>query len=233
MGCRTGTGRRTMTATQVAALVEDPPTGSTTAEWVAKSRTESSHRPDCEHTPGDAVGLFGIRSTHWRTSGIATSEATYREMLKSPGVNVREAFRLFRDDRNRGGNGWRPWAASGGRPTPNAEDRAASAAVQEGGGDPHGGGTEYIPPDDEGIDLTPGVDVDLPSPGDVVDSVAGAIGGLVNILSSIVDTVGAVAGWVSDRHNWLRVVLVVGGGAAGIAALLLAVRPQIERSIPG
>lgn len=207
MACRDGTGARQLEPFAVAlAIGNSPPAGTTTAEWVAKSREESRHRPECVNEIG-AVGLLQVRDIHWETAPWnPPSKAAYRDHLKNPQRNISEGFRLYNESLARTGNGWQPWAASGGRPTPNAQDNEAAGAYPEGG-------------------------IDIPNPLDVADDVAGAIGQIGQVFAEIGSWVVKGAQWLATPQNWVRIAEVGGGFVLVAAAVSVLARPVIESEV--
>jgi hypothetical protein len=110
----------TMTAEQVAGIVEliGPPIPSTTAQWVAKARQESSFNTDAVN--GVHIGLWQIDYTlHAGKAGTSKNKDTFRQQLFSGAVNFKVAKVLF------GESGWKPWNASGGAPVPTDADKKA------------------------------------------------------------------------------------------------------------
>lgn len=111
-----------LTANQVASVVRQtgPPLGSNVAEWVAKSRQESSHVSDIT-SDGIHIGLWQIDyQLHAGKAGLSDDPNKAKEQLKSPWQNMLTAKALFNE------SGWEPWNDSGGKPTPTAEDRQAA-----------------------------------------------------------------------------------------------------------
>lgn len=100
------------------------PEGTTVAEWVAKSRQESSHRPWVVNRGNGNrhVGLFQISEIHAGIDGTTRNRELFVAYLMKPDNNYQVAKALYERD------GWRPWNASGGKPTPNASDIAAADA---------------------------------------------------------------------------------------------------------
>jgi hypothetical protein len=115
-------------AGQVAVVVsavpwKGPPDGTTVAEWVAKSRQESSHRPGVVNVGAGKrhVGLWQIQETHAGKAGSPTDRDLFVQWLKNPHNNWEVARVLYEE-----AGGWRPWAASGGKPTPTEADTKAA-----------------------------------------------------------------------------------------------------------
>lgn len=101
---------------------QGPPEGTTVAEWVAKSRQESSHRPAVVNVGKGKrhVGLWQIQETHAGKEGSPDNPDMFVQWLKNPHNNWKIARKLYED------GGWRPWAASGGKPTPTGADTEAA-----------------------------------------------------------------------------------------------------------
>lgn len=209
-----------LTAAQVAGVCQDPPEGSTTAEWVAKARQESGFDTEVQDFLGlDHWGLFQISASHWNAdyneNGRMTgSKENFRAMLKGANFNWQQAKWLYVKDREAGGSGWRPWAASGGKPTPTAADRAAAGEPDSSIGNSGGG--------DLG-EAIPGL-----GPVNPLDDAWRA-------LVKVADLIGQAALWISDRGNWARVAQVVVGTGLVVAAAAIIVKPYTPNipSIPG
>ena len=200
-----------LTAKQVAGIVADigPPSGTTVAEWVAKSRQESGHRDDIEDFAGSGHwGLWQISETHWKTlngryAGHPQGDEMFASWLRQPRYNFVAAKILFEKD------GWRPWNASGGKPTPNAADKAAAGS----------------PEDTAGSDVLRGAG-DLVESG--VDAVTDPLGAIVGPIMDAVALLKDAAVWISDRDNWIRILQVGGGVALALVAASIVVKPIIS-----
>jgi len=109
-----------MEASQVAGVVGfiGPPSGTTVAEWVAKARQESSLVPTAKN--GTHYGLWQISKQH---EGIAFSPQGdgFEAWAYKPANNFKAAKELYEQ-----ADGWKPWAASGGKPTPTESDEEAA-----------------------------------------------------------------------------------------------------------
>lgn len=201
---------RVLTPEQVAAVVATSvtgiPPGTTVAQWVAKSRQESSHDADAIGViNNNDVGLWqiNVRANRDLIPEASVSLDNAKSVLKSPSRNFNTAVAIF----NR--QGWQAWQASGGEPSPNAEDRRGAAnpdlawaQQNQIGGDP-GGVHEGFGP------LNP-------------------IDDITDFLGNIVDPIVAAAQWLGNPANWLRVLQVVGGiGITFVAAALLA-KPIVQ-----
>lgn len=114
-----------MEPSQVAGIVGfvGPPSGTTVAEWVAKARQESSFDPKAKN--GTHYGLWQISQQH---EGIVFSPkgAKFPAWCYDPSNNFKAARELFEQAKRSRGDGWLPWAASGGKPTPTKEDEASA-----------------------------------------------------------------------------------------------------------
>jgi len=213
MVCVSG-GSERMTGAQVAGVVADlgAPGGTTVAQWVAKARVESRFRFKC-HNEINAVGLWQIRDIHYATmagriSSTFTDKATFASWLENPRQNFQAAKILYEQ------SGWQPWAASGGRPTPNADDNAAAAAPDDSGGWQRGVG-----------DVVEGA----------VDTVTDPLAGIAAVAESIraafaavIEFANRIGAWISEPGNWLRVAQVAGGLTLGVGAILIVARPAVE-----
>jgi len=185
-----------LTANQVASVVRQvgPPLGSTVAEWVAKARQENAGF-DTEIENGVHVGLWQIDyELHAGKAGTSKDPQTARGQLKNPWYNMNVAKELFNE------SGWRPWNASGGKPSPTAEDRAAA---------------------DNPDSLITGQP-------DILDKAAAPFADVVDALSAIVEVIGDGAGWVSDRKNWGRIVFVGIGAVVIVTALGVIAKPVVS-----
>lgn len=121
-----------------------------------------------------------------------------------------------------GGTNWRPWstftngaaAAQLGRAT--AAANTASSAGLIGPINPQGGIGGLLP-------LLPGLGA-VPGPGGAGGSIipgADALGGVATSLAAMGSILVHGAQWVGKPDNWLRVALVVAGGAGAIAGIVL------------
>lgn len=201
----------TLTAAQVAGVASNPPTGSTTAQWVAKARQESGFRTDVEDFLSSGHwGLWQISEDHWDKpwNDNVGSKANFVNMLKGANFNWRQAQFLYSEARENGGTGWEPWNASGGAPRPSAADNAAAGtpdtSVGAGGGDA----------------------------GDLGEAISGL--GPLNPLDDVYQAVKAgvqtlidAAKWLGDPGNWVRVLQVGGGIALALVAVTIVLKPAI------
>jgi hypothetical protein len=200
----------TLTAAQVAGIVNSgggPPSGSTTAEWVAKARQESSfivEKEDFLHS--GHWGLWQISENHFEKYGsqYGTKENFVNVLKNSPLVQWNVARRLFAD------SGWAPWRASGGKPTPTATDIAAA-------GNP-----------DTSVAGSGAGDVGEAVPQGLSNVLGNPIDKIADILQTVLQPITAAAEWIGDPHNWVRVVQVIGGIALGIVATSIVLRPVID-----
>lgn len=185
---------------QLAAFIT--PAGSTVAEWVEKAKQESGYDPTVVNL-SNHVGLWQIAASHYGEAGMpdASSKTDFIEKLKEPKNNWQAARALY------AASGWRPWLASGGRPTPSREALEAAGAIDQGGRN-------------NPLEAIPHTLGDLNPVDDVVD-----------VIKQFVDPVLSVAKWLGDPNNWLRIVQVVGGITLGIAAATLLAKPQVEELV--
>lgn len=200
-----------LTDRQVAGIVNSgggPPSGTTTAQWVALARRESHFDTDVQDfLASDHWGLWQIgATTHFSKYGSQYGTvANFRGVLKSPLVNWNVASRLYTDQK------WAPWRFSGPVPPPTSQkdkDAAANPDTSIGG---QGGG-------DLGGAIPEGIGPTLGNPLDKI----------TDILGTVLDPIKAAAEWLGDPHNWTRIVQVVGGVALGIVAVSLVIKPVVE-----
>jgi len=200
-----------ITAAQVAGVVTvmGPPEGTSVAEWVAKARQESQFRTDVQdYLNSDHWGLWQISANHHDAPGMFDNNGkdSFRESIKSPGPNFYAAKALYAK------SNWRPWLASGGRPSTTQADRDAAANPDmeygHANGDIHKAGIGDL------IDEIPG----LPDP----------VASLNDVLNKFLDPLMAAAKWIGNAANWIRIVQVGAGVALGIAAVSIVARPYVE-----
>lgn len=187
-----------MTPGQVASVIRfvGPPFGTTVAEWVAKSRQESSHDPTAVN--GKHIGLYQVNyELHAGKADLSDDPETARKELENPLANFNTAKYIYQE------SGWKPWNASGGKPTPTAEDRAAA-------------------------DNPEAVVTGVP---DIVDQAGAVFGDVTEALSAIVDVVSDAGGWLTDRKNWGRIAFVAIGGVVIVTAMGIIAKPAIQDTV--
>jgi hypothetical protein len=196
-----------LTPTQVGNIVKSlgPPGGTTAAEWVAKSRQESSH--NTEATNGSHIGLYQINyKLHAGKGGLSSNQAEARTQLFDPFRNFAAAKAVYAE-----AGGWGPWNASGGRPTPNDRDTA--------------GANEATGGNNVGLDDIPGLlDAVVSDPLEWLEAIAAPI-------KDFVEVVIAGGKWIVNPDNWIRIGLVIAGiGVVAIGGTALA-KPVIEPAV--
>lgn len=217
-----------LTARQVAGLAAvDTPRGTTVAEWVAKARQESTFNTDAVSPSGCCVGLWqvNVRANCDLINECRDGSGDQADKIRSGKMVMKSATRNWYVTKAiYARQGWQAWSASGGRPSPSAADREAAAnpdystagqgaaAIDPDTGRPYPGG-------EPGVEEEP------------FHTAREAVDVLGDTLSAIVEAVGAVGAWLADRHNWVRIALVVGGGAAALAAIGIAIKPQVESTV--
>jgi hypothetical protein len=197
-----------ISAAEVAGIVATaggPPAGTTVAEWVAKSRQESSHDTTAVSPTGCCHGLWQINVGKHMDKINAVSREDAISIMRSPLRNWYVARLIYAE-----AGGWSPWAASGGRPIPIAEDLAAAGAPDRGTAGSGGG--------DPG-EAIPGV-----GPINPIDDVT-------DFLSGIFDPVMKAVAWLGNPGNWVRVVQVGGGIALGIVAVGAILKPAAQEVV--
>jgi hypothetical protein len=183
-----------LTANVVATIASDgTPAGTTVAEWVAKARQESSF----DESVDNGICCKGL----WQINYKAHPQYD-RGKLGDPFYNWKAAKELY------AGAGWRPWAASGGKPTPTAEDRAAAAAPAP----VKGWGLDSL------LDIAGSA---LPDP----------LEGVAQALRDAVEVVIAAGEWIANPRNMGRIALVVAGGLVAVKAADIVSRPYLESKI--
>jgi hypothetical protein len=197
-----------LTPEQVAGVVTGigPPAGTTVAQWVAKSRQESGHNPEIQDFLSSGHwGLWQIWEDHFGSPGMpgASSKSAFVVALKIPQLNFQAAKALYQRD------GWAPWRASGGKPTPNPTDERAAANPDKSINASGGGG---VLPDNPLDALNP------------VDEIQAAL----QPFTAIIDPIVSAAEWLGNPANWMRIVQVGGGVVIGIVALGIALKPVTE-----
>jgi len=201
-----------LTDRQVAGIVNSgggPPSGTTTADWVAKARQENAtFTVEKEDFLGSGHwGLWQVSENHFEKYGsqYGTKENFVGVLKNSALVQWNVTRRLYAD------SGWAPWRASGGKPTPTAADRAAAANPDtsyssSGAGDPG-----------------------VANPIGVSELLGGnPLGDIAAAIKTVLGTITSLAEWLGDPHNWVRIVQVVGGVALGLVAANIVLQPMIE-----
>lgn len=188
-----------------------PPAGTTVAQWVALADHESSYRSDVEN--GQYIGLWQIGyKLHAGKYGLPADQQQARQALKSPAINYPAAKQLFEANRSRlrnikSGN-WLPtWEGSA---APNSSHLAAAALPDQPSVSEAFPDGEWTDPLEEAIDT--------------VTDVGGAI-------SRGVDVVVDGAKWLTDVHNVMRVLYVVGGIVLGVVALSIVAKPVVNDAV--
>lgn len=191
-----------LTDRQVAGIVNSgggPPSGSTTAQWVALARRENStFTVEKEDFLGSGhFGLWQISAKdHFAKYGSQYGDVTnFTNVLKNSAlVQWNVAARLYRDQ------GWAPWRFSGIiPPMVTAQDRDAVTNADNSIGKSGGG------------DLGGAIPEQIPGLGNPLTAISDAI-------QTVLGTITSLAEWVGDPHNWVRIVQVVGGVALGLVA---------------
>lgn len=191
-----------LTPQQVAGIVagSEPP-GTTVPEWIAKARQESGLNADAVN--GNAVGLWQVMVTAHMDKIGAVSIEDAKSQMKSPLRNWYVTRQIYAE------SGWKPWAASGGKPTPTAADRAAATtpdlSVSKSGG----------------FAGDPGAAVPLSVTDIGPDSILG-------VLKNVAELIAKAAAWISEEGNIVRVVQVAGGVALGLVAVSIVLKPVAE-----
>lgn len=172
---------------------------STCDQWVALATRESGDG----RTYGDTT-IRGRRQCApgqypnglWQFCPNTLDPATAND----PVAATRKAFELYEQ------RGWQPWAASH---TPTQESIVACVE--------HGGITHQAGPSDA-FDITRGL---VTNP---LEAVQLAIESLTSTFSAIIEFFNRIGKWVTDRHNWVRIAMVVGGLGVGAIGVNLVIQ---------
>lgn len=170
------------------------PSGTTDAEWVAKARQESSHNPVASNS--GHIGLWQIGLEHKGIVGTTAfmTKAKFEEWLKNPFNNFRAAKALY------GAGKWKPWDASGGKPTPTDADKQAVKDAKDQAG---------------------GVD-------EIIDKAGDIAGDLVpDPLKNITDLALNGYKWITDRRNIGRIVMGLVGTTVLVGSLVVLAKPVV------
>jgi hypothetical protein len=162
---------------------------------------ESSGDPGAVGDGGESIGLWQIHRPSWPTLGSVAE-------LKDPAHNARAAKHVRNTSR-----GWSHWTMYRNGEYRAGYDEAKRIVSETTGLGTGGGGFSWddVPIVGEAIDAA--------------DAVATGVEGVTDALGALGDALGAVRSWVTQSHNWLRVGLVVGGGALTIIAVSIVAKP--------
>lgn len=186
-----------LTAQEVAGVVRaiGAPSGTTVAEWIEKAYQESKFDSEIEDfLHSGHWGLFQISEQHIGKAGT-TSVAD----LKVPVKNFQVAKVLY------GESGWRPWAASGGKPNPRAEFVAAA--------------------NDPSLGAIP---LEGHEPIGVLDDLENVAGDTAAAIRTGVQVLTDAGKWLTDTHNIARILYVTGGIVLGIVAISIVAKPVVS-----
>lgn len=194
----------TLTPAQIGAYARGAGFTGTGLRWaIAVALAESGGRTDARHVnTGGSVdrGLWQINNR----AHPDVSDATAYD----PAGCARAAYAI-----SAGGTNWRPWSTYTNGSAGAQMARATSAATVTTAGltDPGvpvpGLGTLPVPWVTGGAQAAAGA--------------AGVFDGIGRVAAIIGSVVAKAASWLSDSHNWLRILFVVAGSAATLAGLVM------------
>lgn len=181
---------------------------------LAENRSGDTNARNVNDDGSVDVGLWQINSIHRKDHPTWTER-----WLRDPANNATAMAAV-----SNGGTNWTPWVQYKNGKYKDYADRAAKAAADAKGGsgvDPEGLAAAIKDPVGTAEDILSGGKDLLLGP---VDEVAAAIEKGVGV---IVDG----AKWITDVHNIVRVLYVVGGIALGVVALSIVAKPVVNDAV--
>lgn len=207
------------------------------ATWVAIALAESGGRTDATNQNSNGTqdtGLFQVNDVNKGVAGMSSNVREFRTQMKDVVKNIQAAGEIFEQRQNSGRNGWSAWSAwsNGSYRNHMAAGRRAArnpASASEAADALRASGAET--PDRFSGDRDPfGA-----AANDAIDGVVGAAGTAVEAAQEAIGIVLDAAGWVTDRDNIIRVVMVGGGVVLAAIALGVVLKPAattVAKNVP-